>query len=577
MTRWRTIAFERGGAITFAIFIFYVLGACPYIVENDTAEFATLGAVGGIAHPSGFPLYVMWLRAWSWLPASSPAHAAAIATAILGALQILVMHAACRAWGARALAATVAVGIYAVAPLVARYNTSAEAFAMNGLAVALVLWLAASRGPVRGWVRAGLLGLVAGLGLANHLTCALIAPVGIVGVIRGVREAGAVRAVPAALAGLAIGLASYLYLFIAPEHDASWRHPQNFGDLLAIFTREAYGGVVGFSGVERERPVLENLVELARTVGRSWLCVLPLFGLAALIRAIARPRHEPRAGFVALAIAFVVAGPLLATRFDLPLDGVGLWTVRRFHLLPIQLLAIPIALAVHAIVERVEARPIARWSGVFAGVIIVAAALASMPYLRRFRSPAMEYEIRNTLASLPPNAVVIGGVDELEVGFHYLQLACGERRDVTYIRWQTINWDWYAARVAPFHYDTTKPYPRRQLIEQALALGRPVFLKVGADTQDLGGISYHPYGVIDRVLPPGQAMPSVDEVVALNRDLFAKFKLDYERPGRHDDWATWMHYNYEHVWKRLAASLQRARDPRGAAAAREVAAQLAPR
>ena len=57
-----------------------------------------LGARGGVAHPSGYPLYVMYLRAMAWLP-GTPAHAAALATALLGAAQIGVLHAACRAWG----------------------------------------------------------------------------------------------------------------------------------------------------------------------------------------------------------------------------------------------------------------------------------------------------------------------------------------------------------------------------------------------------------------------------------------------------------------------------------------------
>src|SRR5262249_15743297 len=45
----------------------YAAFASPYVVAPDNAEFATLGALGGVAHPSGYPLYVLWLRAWSWL------------------------------------------------------------------------------------------------------------------------------------------------------------------------------------------------------------------------------------------------------------------------------------------------------------------------------------------------------------------------------------------------------------------------------------------------------------------------------------------------------------------------------
>ncbi|HEV7554947.1 MAG TPA: DUF2723 domain-containing protein, partial [Kofleriaceae bacterium] len=66
---------------------------------------STLGAAGGAAHPTGYPAYLIWLRITSWIPGSTPAHTAAIATAILGAGALVTLHAACRAWGARPAAA----------------------------------------------------------------------------------------------------------------------------------------------------------------------------------------------------------------------------------------------------------------------------------------------------------------------------------------------------------------------------------------------------------------------------------------------------------------------------------------
>ncbi|HEX7840175.1 MAG TPA: DUF2723 domain-containing protein, partial [Kofleriaceae bacterium] len=87
-------AARRGFPIALCALIAYIAFASPHVVDGDNAEFATLGAIGGRAHPSGYPLYVLWLRMWSWLP-GTPAHAAAIATALLGALAIAVLHAAC--------------------------------------------------------------------------------------------------------------------------------------------------------------------------------------------------------------------------------------------------------------------------------------------------------------------------------------------------------------------------------------------------------------------------------------------------------------------------------------------------
>src|SRR5690348_12022087 len=102
----RSFLVERGGAVALVAAAVYLWIAPPHITGGDNAEYVTLGTIGGVAHPSGYPLYLLWLRAMSWLPAGSPAHATAIATCVLGVAQLLVLHAACRAWGARALAAT---------------------------------------------------------------------------------------------------------------------------------------------------------------------------------------------------------------------------------------------------------------------------------------------------------------------------------------------------------------------------------------------------------------------------------------------------------------------------------------
>ena len=90
----------------------------------------------------------------------------------------------------------------------------------------------------------------------------------------------------------------------------------------------------------------ERLAELLRVLARSWLYVLLPVGLGALGYRIARPAGEPRAGWLALGATFLLAGPVLATKFNVEAAEFGLHVVHRFHLLPILLLAIPVAIVV---------------------------------------------------------------------------------------------------------------------------------------------------------------------------------------------------------------------------------------
>jgi hypothetical protein len=564
--------------------IVYSAFASPHVVDGDNAEFSTLGAIGGRAHPSGYPLYVLWLRAWSWLPAA-PAHAAALATAVLGALTVGALHAAARAWGARPLSAAIAVAIVGAAPLVLRYHCEAEVFAMNGLVAALVLWLSAERGPLRGARRGFALGLVAGLGLANHLTCVLLAPVGLLGAARAARESGAAgepgatrRALGAlglAVLGLALGMLPYAYLAVA-DGPASWGRITGLSDLFAFFVRDEYGGATSFVP-GAALPWTASIAACASTIARSWLWLFALAGIAALAARIARPAGESRAAWALLAASFVLAGPVLATRFNVEPRGIGLYVVERFHLLPTLLLAIPVSAAIdHAIARLPRAEP-ARISPLVAALPCIAFAalsLAALPRLARIHSPAMELGVQNLLSSLPPHAIAVVISEDQCFGGHYLQLARGRRPDVTLICSELLRRDWYRATWS--RRGLAMPAdPGAPLGDALLATGRPILVDRGL-TQLLAAFPSYPFGVLHRVLARGAAPPSPHDIATLNRDLYQAFDLDYPRPGRDDDFAAVAHRRYTAAWAAIANLLDATGDHAAARDAIDLARQLQP-
>ncbi|HMG57549.1 MAG TPA: DUF2723 domain-containing protein, partial [Kofleriaceae bacterium] len=490
----RTLLIDRGGLVAVVALVAYCAIAPTWIVDGDGAEFATLGTAGGAAHPTGYPAYLIWLRATAWLPGATPAHTAAIATAILAAIQLVVLHAACRAWGARPTAATFAVALYAAGPVAMRYGSQAEVFALNQLVVAAVLYLAARGGPLRGGLRVAALGLVAGLGLADHLTCVLAAPVGVLGAIRGVREAR--RPALAALGGLAalgLGLAPYGYLFVTRDNAVSWNTFHTAGELIDHVLRRAYGGPGAFAPRPGELDPAAHLRALAVTVGRGW-CWLPgLAGLALLGHRSSRFARsepagggEPRIGWQMLALAFVAAGPLLAVRFDIAPTGLNLYALRRFHLMPTLLLAPAVACAFELAVARVAARLRPAIAAALAVLGFATAALVALPDLLRVRTPAVEHAVRGLLHGLPRDAVVLGSGDIPYFGTGYLQVACGERPDVIYVYWHSVTIRWYRERLARrgLPVDTAAAgAPSLRIAEQVLASGRPLFVD-----QSLGNI-----------------------------------------------------------------------------------------
>jgi hypothetical protein len=566
-------AIDRGWLLGLCGLCAYLALASPHIVDGDNAELATLAAVGGRAHPPGYPLYVLWLRAWSYVPGvtdvpGTAAHRAALATAILGALTLVALHAACRAWGARPVAATVAVAICGAAPLVVRYHCQAEVFAMNGLIAALVIWLAAERGPLRGIRRAAVLGLVAGLGLADHLTCVLVAPVGVLGVVRGARESRPAAWVAAVL-GLAVGLTPYAYLVVA-DGPASWGQVTSPSDLIAIVLRREYGGATSFvPGAELPWPA--SVAACLLTIARSWLWLPAVAGAAMLGARIWRPAGETRRAWVLLAASIAFAGPVLASRFNIAPHGIGRYVVERFHLLPTILLAVPVAAAFDLAAGRIR-RP--RAAAALAALGFGALVIAALPRLGRVHSPAMELGVQNLLRSLPPAALVVVISEDQCFGGRYLQLARGERPDVWLVCSELLRRGWYRAAWAGRGL-AMPAEPGRALGDALLATGRLVFVDPGL-AGALAGFPSYPFGVVDRLLPRGTPPPPAGDVAAQNRDLYRAFDLDYPRPGKADDFAAVAHRRYTASWAAIAGLLDAADDHAAARDAVEVARALQP-
>ena len=561
----RTWLVDRGGLVTLVVLALYIWIAPPHIVDGDNAELATLGTTGGAAHPPGYPAYLMWLRLWSWLPAQSPAHAAAIATGILTAIQTLVLHAACRAWGARPTAAAVVVGLYAAGPIVLRVQSEAEVFAPHSVVCALVLWISAARGPLRGTVRVFALGLVAGVGMSNQLTCVLLAPVGLLGAVRGVQEAP-VRKPLAALAGvlgLVLGLCSYLYLLVTPDTWGSWGKLRSFHDLWWHFLRMDYGGPGAFAARGMDIPPVDNLVALGRTIGRSYAWVPSALAVVALGVFVARPVGESRRAWLLLAASWLVCGPLLVTRFNVMLDDVGVYVVQRFHLMSVLLLAIPLAVALDQLARRFEKPALVVRAGLIAIVLpvvaVVGMAVRSLPYVARFHTAAVERMAENLLYTLPDNAIVFGAPDNYHFGLNYLQEALGKRRDVLVITTPQLRLAFHRERVENRAGVTIDPDPDQTinvpLTEKLLATGRPVFV----DHYQLAIVKAfptYPYGTLIRVLPRGSKLPTVVEAYELNKALFDRFKFGYMPPGMQDENATRVHNAYARTWHGLSESLR---------------------
>ncbi|HSS01430.1 MAG TPA: hypothetical protein VLM79_30430, partial [Kofleriaceae bacterium] len=314
--------------------------------------------------------------------------------------------------------------------------------------------------------------------------------------------------------------------------------------------------------------------------GRSWLWLAAVAGIAMLCLRMVRPTGggtggtavEPRAGWIALAASFVLAGPVLMARFNIDPHGVGLDICQRFHLLPVLLLALPVSAALELACARVTREVAAEIVCVAAFAVLM---VANLPRLAAVHTPAVELGVRNTLRALPPLAIAVVTGDDQCFGARYVQLVLGERPDVAVVcagllpvRSYRAAWQ---ARGIPM-----PPMTGPRLGQALLATARPVLVDQQL-TAILSAFPSYPLGVLVRVLPPTMRPPAPGEVAAMNQEVYRRFALDYASPGPDDGYATVAHHRYAATWAAIARLLDRAGDRDAALSAFELTRQLQPR
>jgi hypothetical protein len=214
----RRVPRRAGWLVPLAALGLYLTTMPTTVGAADTFEFQVTAHRMGVAHPTGYPLYVFLGWLFSRLPAGSVAWRVNLTSVCAAVATIgLVFALLWRLWDSNRTAAWVrAVGsgfaavTLAVSPAFWSQAVAAEVYALNTLLVALLTWLVVQPPTDRYlW----LVALVLGLGLSHHLTAVLLLPAMVVALAPALWERrGRPRFWLVGLGGFLLGLTPYLYL-----------------------------------------------------------------------------------------------------------------------------------------------------------------------------------------------------------------------------------------------------------------------------------------------------------------------------------------------------------------------------
>lgn len=412
--------------------IAYLATIAPGAYGYDSAELATGAYTLGIVHPTGYPLYLMATRAFMFLPVSSIAFRANLASAVFGAGSVLLVSVLVKRLSGSNLASLFGGLVLAFSISFWKLSVVAEVYTLHVFLVALALVLGeralATRQPR--WLAA--MALVYGLSLSNHVSGVLYAPILVWIVCRTLPKKAWLTLGPV-LAGVALlGLAPYAYLPLRSAAQPQLDYVRDYygvnlsslPGLWWMVTGQAYR-FFAFS-----YSVADYLREIGAFAGLLWRNFTGLGVVLGMVGCIDLSR---RRGELQVGLVWVFASTVLF------FSGYGVADKNTMFLPAFLVWAVWVSAGARACVEWASGLSLQLGiGGAFGGRLVVAVAVAfvgatlAMNWHQADMSQSRDAEMlaRRTLDAVEPNAVVLGSWSTAVV-LEYLQQVEGLRPDVT--------------------------------------------------------------------------------------------------------------------------------------------------
>jgi hypothetical protein len=436
--------------------VVYVRTLLPAGAFGDWGEMQAVPHVLGIAHPTGYPTYLILAWLAELVPLGSVAFRANLLSAVFIAATLATFTLICRRLGVRpVLAVATALALGGIGTVWAA-ATVAEVNPLHLLFAALILHRALVWQDRREPRDLLLGGLLIGLSLGNHLLTLFIAPFVALFVLWAGRHEFRRRPMllGLAVAGVLVGLLVYLYIPIASAFSPplDYNHPRTLAGFLFLVTGEQFRGQFEFLSAAGPGEFVRFLPTLWATALSRGTAVVPILGLLGLLVLLWR-----RPAFGLLCVALLVAGLYVWANY---------LRLEHYLLVPWLIVAVGTAVAFEAIARVLEAAlrralgrsadgsraVVARFAGgvtVSVSAVALAIGVGVLDWSASDRSAdrsAAAYTDA-VFTALPPNAAILVWWDAASP-LWYGQLVEGRRPDVLIVDDSNIVYEGWGTREA---------------------------------------------------------------------------------------------------------------------------------
>lgn len=455
--------------LAISLFILYLSTMAPGLTWAnagiDGGDLISAAATGGVAHPTGYPTYLLLAEVFQHLPVGTLAFRTSLLSAVAAVLAAVLVYGVitwlpnspARGNGWAGLAAGYFFGL---APLVWSQAVITEVYTLQALFTALVVflavWIPTHNKPAH-WD--GLLGLMLGLSLGNHLTSIFLIPAALMRGKAGKPWQLDIAALVRGGGGLAAGLLVYtaLPLRALAHPPINWGNPATWSGFTWLVSGELY-----------QRRLLdipiEGIWQRLGEAGVSLVSQFELVGIALALLGLILFFKPTRLVFI------TVWNVVIYTAFAVIYNSADSF----LFLIPVILSgAIWVGLGLGGLMQAnlPYGRVVKPGLVVLLGVFLALAAVERLPRVDASRDERAEQFGAQVMAGVPANAILVAEGDQAVFTLWYFHFALKQRPDVMVLAKDLLHFEWYDESLR-FTYPAAR-WPRGLFWVESVAAANP--------------------------------------------------------------------------------------------------------
>lgn len=519
--------------------VLYIYTSAPGIYDGDSGEMAAAVNSLGLAHPTGFPLYMLAGKLFTLLvPIKDVAFRLNAFSSLLTAGAVVLVYSILKNLGNSPFASLTAAFIFGLGTnTIWRNGSTTSVYALSLFFVALLFyvftkWRKGQKIEYLYWY-----GFLLGLSLGTH-TSMLIMGIPFLFMLwqaKGILRSKILTFIKIVLVTIIPGL-QYVYLLFAYRRNGivTWGSMASWNDFIYYITQRQYAFKMWDRDFSATAEYLKKVSELLSAEFTAIFFFAAVIGLGILFK-------KYRSLFTIIV--------LLMSANIIMLLGYGksegeLFILYRYLFISDFALAIAIAFGLDSIVESTEALKTKNSLIFFMSVILVIIGFQfkySFADNNRRNNYLVEDTAHNILNNVEPNSIILAYGDPIIGPLWYLQ-SVGEREDVVVVSSPLVPFNWYVNFLIKKYPDIAETsllegdqsYRIEELIKNNVS-ERPVYavFNKSTDGELEKEFDFIPQGVLYKLVAKGTIDPK--EAASANKEIWGKYVLRNIKPDFYKD------------------------------------------